>query len=78
MNQGPCVLLERKPMAPPYRVDEKLCDGCRRCIMIACPSLSLKGKGKKAKAVVERNTCYGCRLSAHVCTRDAISSEGKQ
>ncbi|MDB4285299.1 indolepyruvate ferredoxin oxidoreductase subunit alpha [bacterium] len=77
VNNGACVLLERKPMAPPFVVDKGLCDGCRRCLMIACPSLSLEGKRKKAKVLIDPLTCYGCNLCAEVCTRGAIGCGGK-
>jgi indolepyruvate ferredoxin oxidoreductase alpha subunit len=59
-------------MAGAYEVDEGLCDSCRRCLMIACPSLSLKGSGKGSKATIDAATCYGCHLCAEVCTRGAI------
>jgi indolepyruvate ferredoxin oxidoreductase alpha subunit len=72
VNHGACVLLERTPMAGAYEVEDSLCDGCRRCLMIACPSLSLKGSGKSSKATIDAATCYGCNLCAEVCTRGAI------
>jgi indolepyruvate ferredoxin oxidoreductase alpha subunit len=77
VNHGACVLLERKPMGRPYIVDEGLCDGCRRCLMISCPCLSLAGPGKRAKVMIDPSTCYGCNLCAEVCTRGAIA-EGKK
>jgi indolepyruvate ferredoxin oxidoreductase alpha subunit len=72
VNHGACVLLDRIPMAGAYEVDESLCDGCRKCLMIACPSLSLKGLGKGAKSTIDPATCYGCNLCADICDRDAI------
>ncbi len=77
VNKGPCVLLERTPLGAPFGVDAGLCDGCRRCLRISCPSISLKGRGRRAKAVIDGSTCYGCRLCAEVCTRGAISQEGR-
>jgi indolepyruvate ferredoxin oxidoreductase alpha subunit len=76
VNNGSCVLLERTPMGEAFEVDRGLCDGCRRCLMIACPSITLVGRGKKAKARIDVSTCYGCDLCAEVCIRDAISQPG--
>lgn len=77
VNNGACVLLERTPLGPALEVDRDLCDGCRRCLMIACPSLSLEGKGgKKAKVTVDQPSCYGCNLCAEVCPRGAIAATG--
>jgi indolepyruvate ferredoxin oxidoreductase alpha subunit len=79
VNNGACVLLERTPLGPPLEVDRDLCDGCRRCLMIACPSLSLERKGgKKAKVIVDQPSCYGCNLCAEVCPRDALGVVGER
>jgi indolepyruvate ferredoxin oxidoreductase alpha subunit len=76
VNNGACVLLERTPLAAPFEVDESLCDGCRRCLRIACPSLSLRGTGKKSPVSIDAATCYGCKLCADICPRGAI--EGRK
>ena len=79
VNNGACVLLDRTPLGPALEVDRDLCDGCRRCLMIACPSLSLERKGgKKAKVTVDQPSCYGCNLCAEVCPRDAIGAAGER
>jgi indolepyruvate ferredoxin oxidoreductase alpha subunit len=74
VNRGPCVLLTRKPHGPVLRVDEAKCDGCRRCIVVACPALSLVGEGRHARARVDGGLCTGCGVCAAHCDRDAFGA----
>ena len=67
------MLLTRKPHGPVLRVDERKCDGCRRCLVVACPALSLGGSGKAARAAVDAALCTGCGFCAAQCDRDAFS-----
>jgi indolepyruvate ferredoxin oxidoreductase alpha subunit len=72
VNRGPCVLLTRKPHGPALAVDEARCDGCRRCLVVACPALSLTGTGKEARVAVDAALCTGCGVCAAQCDRDAF------
>ncbi len=73
VNRGPCVLLTRAPHGPVLVVDQGRCDGCRRCLVVACPALSLSGAGKQARAVVDATLCTGCGVCAAHCDREAFS-----
>ena len=77
VNRGPCVLLTRKPHGPVLRVDEGKCDGCRRCIVVACPALSLAGEGREARARVDAALCTGCGVCAAHCDRNAMAPAPK-
>ncbi|HEY5999969.1 MAG TPA: indolepyruvate ferredoxin oxidoreductase subunit alpha [bacterium] len=77
VNRGPCVLLTRKPHGAVLRVDETKCDGCRRCIVVACPALSLTGEGREARAVVDAALCTGCGVCAAHCDRAAFVAAGE-
>jgi indolepyruvate ferredoxin oxidoreductase alpha subunit len=77
VNRGPCVLLTRQPHGPVLRVDEARCDGCRRCIVVACPALSLAGEGREARARVDASLCTGCAVCAAHCDRDAFVAAGE-
>ncbi len=81
-----CVLLTR-PAGPPAWVRADACKGCRSCIRLGCPALSLRdveaasggtppGKdGKSASkkvAVVDQLTCTGCGLCVQVCKNGAL------
>jgi len=73
VNRGACVLLTRKPHGPVLVVDPVKCDGCRRCLVVACPALALAGSGKGARATVDAALCTGCGVCAAHCDRDAFS-----
>jgi indolepyruvate ferredoxin oxidoreductase alpha subunit len=77
VNRGPCVLLTRAPHGPVLAVDENKCDGCRRCIVVACPALALVGEGKAARARVDAALCTGCGVCAAQCDRDAFTRAGE-
>ena len=77
VNRGPCVLLTRKPHGPVLRVDEGRCDGCRRCLVVACPALALIGEGRQARARVDAALCTGCGVCAAHCDRDAFAAAGE-
>ncbi len=73
VNRGACVLLTRAPHGPVLVVDPVKCDGCRRCLVVACPALALTGAGKEARAVVDPALCTGCGVCAAHCDRGAFS-----
>lgn len=68
----PCALL-MKPKTP-YMVASDLCKGCRICMRIGCPALSLLFPSDRdiPLAVIDKTLCFGCGLCAQVCTCDAI------
>ncbi len=68
----PCALL-LKP-SPSYIVDPELCNGCKLCLRIGCPAMSLQLREgrQKALAVIDQTLCFGCELCVQVCNRNAI------
>jgi indolepyruvate ferredoxin oxidoreductase alpha subunit len=82
--EGVTVLIFRRPCAllvkprPPYRIDPELCNGCRLCLRIGCPAISLvfpKGR-EKPLAMVDEALCVGCGLCVQLCQRNAIKLTG--
>lgn len=82
---GVAVLIFRRPCAlllkpsPAYRIDPDLCKGCRLCLHIGCPAISLKSPKDREKplAVIDPTLCFGCGLCAQVCTYNAILAPRK-
>ncbi|MGB3478649.1 MAG: indolepyruvate ferredoxin oxidoreductase subunit alpha [bacterium] len=82
---GVAVLIFRRPCAlllkssPAYFIDPDLCKGCRLCLRIGCPAISLQfSKGReKPLAVIDPTLCFGCGLCAQVCTYHAILAPEK-
>ncbi len=84
----PCVIFERRrrkragiPLDKPYYVDNDKCIGCRICVSkFGCTAISMidvEGHAKQ-KAVIDRESCSGCGVCAHVCPSDAFIQEGGQ
>jgi indolepyruvate ferredoxin oxidoreductase alpha subunit len=72
----PCALLV-KPK-PSYKIDPELCNGCRLCLFIGCPAISLHfpEEREKSLAVIDDALCTGCGLCAQICNRNAIELPG--
>lgn len=77
---GVAVLIFRRPCAllvkpkPSYRIYPELCNGCKLCLRIGCPAISLEfpEDRKKPLAVIDHALCTGCGLCTQVCNRNAI------
>jgi len=65
----PCALLKYVKHDAPYAVDATKCIGCRACMGIGCPCISIKG----GKAKIDASLCNGCGLCAGLCRFNAIS-----
>ena len=81
---GVAVLIFRRPCAllvkprPPYYIKPNLCNGCRLCLHIGCPAISLTfpKDRKKPLALVDEALCVGCGLCVQLCQRGAIVTTG--
>ncbi|MEA3432453.1 MAG: thiamine pyrophosphate-dependent enzyme, partial [candidate division WOR-3 bacterium] len=62
----PCVLMVKSE--PPLMVISEKCTGCKLCIGLGCPAISIKNN----KAVIDKFLCTGCGICAEVCPKEAI------
>ena len=62
-----CVLL-RKERVSSLKVDPEKCTGCKLCLRLGCPAITLV----REKAKIEELLCTGCGLCGQVCPKDAI------
>ena len=67
----PCVLLKQVKTAPPLAVDREKCVGCKACMKLGCPSISIKD----GKAQVDATLCTGCGVCKALCRMDAFTGE---
>ncbi len=67
ISKRECILLSKKKRKP-LKVDEETCTGCKLCLRLGCPAISLQ----EEKAIVDETLCTGCTLCAQVCPKDAI------
>ena len=65
----PCALLKSVKRLPPLRADEDKCVGCRSCMRIGCPCISITAE-KKAK--IDETMCTGCGLCRQMCRFGAL------
>ena len=72
ISRRPCALLKYVKHAPPFLVDAEKCRGCKACMKIGCPAVSIKA----GKAVIDQTQCVGCGLCKSLCAFDAIKEGG--
>ncbi len=63
----PCILKSGKTPRP-LVVNDDICNGCRTCLKLGCPAISLHDK----TAVINTPICTGCTLCKQLCPRNAI------
>ena len=76
---GPSVIISRRPCAllkyvrhpGPIAADPDRCVGCKSCMRIGCPAISISG----GKAVIDNTLCTGCGVCAQLCRFDALSGK---
>lgn len=73
ITRSPCVMLKGVTKKPPLRVDGEACTGCKACMKIGCPAISVQEK----LAVVDHTLCVGCGLCTQLCKFDALHGEGE-
>ncbi len=64
----PCALLKSVKRQPALVVDESKCVGCKACMKIGCPCISVVGK----KAKIDASMCVGCDLCKQMCKFGAL------
>ena len=75
ISRRPCALLKYVKHNPPFKVDADKCKGCKACMKIGCPAISIRN----GKACVDNTLCVGCGVCAQLCAVDAlkgVSEEG--
>ena len=71
ISRRPCALLKAVKHKPPLRVDAEKCIGCKSCMKIGCPAISMKN----GKAVVDQTQCVGCEVCSQLCPKKAFTRE---
>ncbi len=68
ISRRPCALLKYVKHNPPLHVDPDKCVGCKSCMRLGCPAISVKNK----KAVIDSTQCVGCGVCEQLCKFGAL------
>ncbi len=68
ISRRPCVLLKSVKTAPPLHVATDNCRGCKACMKMGCPSISIRD----GKAVIDETLCVGCGVCQQLCHFNAL------
>ncbi|MBR3742351.1 MAG: indolepyruvate ferredoxin oxidoreductase subunit alpha [Clostridia bacterium] len=74
ISRRPCALLKYVKHKAPLRVNPDKCIGCKSCMRIGCPAISMKD----SKARVDETLCVGCGICGQLCPKDAFESTEKE
>ena len=74
ISRRPCALLKYVKHNPPLKVDAEKCIGCKSCMKIGCPAISMKN----GKAVVDSTQCVGCNVCSQLCPKKAFISTANE
>ncbi len=68
ISRRPCALLKYVKHKAPLVSDPEKCVGCKACMKIGCPAISISG----GKAKVDATQCVGCGVCSQLCKFDAL------
>ena len=74
ISRRPCALLKYVKHKAPLVVNKDKCIGCKSCMRIGCPAISIK----EGKARVDDTLCVGCGVCEQLCPVGAFESTGKE
>ena len=74
ISRRPCTLLKYVKHEAPLKVDIVKCVGCRSCMKIGCPAISIR----EGKAHVDNTLCVGCGVCEQLCPVQAFQSTKKE
>ncbi len=68
ISRRPCVMIKGTVHKPALKVNEDLCAGCKACMKIGCPAITVRGK----KAQIDPTLCIGCKVCTQMCKFGAL------
>ena len=73
ISRRPCALLKYVKHNPPVCVNTEKCIGCKSCMKIGCPAISMKD----GKAHIDETLCVGCGVCEQLCPVGAFEHTGE-
>ena len=68
ISRRPCAHLKYVKHSAPLKVDTAKCVGCKACMKLGCPAISMKN----GKACVDVTLCVGCGVCQQLCKFGAL------
>ena len=68
ISRRPCALLKYVKHPGPICADPEKCKGCKACMNIGCPAISMED----GKAKIDTTLCVGCGVCEQLCKFDAL------
>ncbi len=72
ISRRPCALLKTVKHPGPITADPDKCKGCKACMKIGCPAISMKD----GKVSIDTTLCVGCGVCKQLCKFGAL--DGKE
>ncbi len=70
ISRRPCALLKYVKHAGPIKTNRDKCVGCKMCMQIGCPAVSMEN----GKVKIDNTLCTGCGVCAQMCKFDVFES----
>ncbi len=70
ISRRPCALLKYIKHAGPIATNTDKCVGCKMCMQIGCPAVSMEN----GKVKIDNTLCTGCGVCAQMCKFDVFES----
>lgn len=68
ISRRPCVMIKGTVHQPPLSPKEEKCGGCKACMQIGCPAISVREK----KVHIDSTLCIGCKVCTQLCKFGAL------
>ena len=70
ISRRPCALLKYVKHAGPIKTNTDKCVGCKMCMQIGCPAVSMEN----GKVKIDNTLCTGCGVCSQMCKFDVFES----
>ena len=70
ISRRPCALLKYVKHAGPIKTNTDKCVGCKMCMQIGCPAVSMEN----GKVKIDNTLCTGCGVCAQMCKFDVFEN----
>lgn len=74
ISRRPCVMIKGTVHQPPISPKEDKCGGCKLCMQIGCPAISVRD----GKVKIDNTLCIGCKVCSQMCKSGVLDGENEE